>query len=226
MFFLGAAFMGPQGVGMNIAEITNRYISEHPSIKDCLRRGLINYSALAREICQYSGSTKFDAVLVACRRYLRRLRSQVAHERRITELLRRARVRLRNKIAVVIIEKPRDYERLYRLQRDVKLARGDFNLIEGEDSLTVITNTDFLPVIREAFKNRIRKVTEEQVQITMLFEEKIETTSGVVAFIYSLLAEHGINVREEMSCWTDVMLVLDEHDAARAMRVLSLSKEL
>lgn len=210
---------------MNISELTNRYISERPSIKDCLRRGLINYSALAREICEHSGNNKFDAVLVACRRYLRRIRSQASHEKRITDLVRRARVRMRNKISVAIIEKPRDFERLYRLQRDVKVARGDFHLVEGEDSLTLITNTEYLPVIREAFKGRIRKITEEQVQITMIFDEKIEITSGVVAFIYSLLAENGINVREEMSCWTDVMMVIDEIDAARAMRVLSLSKE-
>jgi aspartokinase len=163
--------------------------------------------------------------LVACRRYLQRIRNQASSEKRIIDLVRRARVRLRNKIAVAIIDKPRDYERLYRLQRDIKLARGDFNLVEGEDSLTLITNTEYLGVIREAFKGRIRKITEDQVQITMLFDEKIETTAGVVAFIYSLLAEHGINVREEMSCWTEVMLVLDELDAARAMRVLSLAKE-
>lgn len=210
---------------MNISEQTNRYIAERPSVKECMRRGLVNYSALAREICDHLGSSQFDAVLVACRRYLQRIRNQASSEKRIIDLVRRARVRLRNKIAVAIIEKPRDYERLYRLQRDIKLARGDFNLVEGEDSLTLITNTEYLGVIREAFKGRIRKITEDQVQITMLFDEKIETTAGVVAFIYSLLAEHGINVREEMSCWTEVMLVLDELDAARAMRVLSLAKE-
>jgi aspartokinase len=210
---------------MNISEQTNRYIAERPSVKECMRRGLVNYSALAREICDHLGSSQFDAVLVACRRYLQRIRNQASSEKRIIDLVRRARVRLRNKIAVAIIDKPRDYERLYRLQRDIKLARGDFNLVEGEDSLTLITNTEYLGVIREAFKGRIRKITEDQVQITMLFDEKIETTAGVVAFIYSLLAEHGINVREEMSCWTEVMLVLDELDAARAMRVLSLAKE-
>jgi aspartokinase len=211
---------------MNIAEITHRYISERPSIKDCLKRGLINYSALAREICLQLDNKNFDAVLVACRRYIQRIRTNATHEKRITDLVRRARIRLRNQISIVIIEKPRDFERIYRMQREIKAARGDFHLVEGEDSLTLITNTEYIPGIRESFKGRIKQITENQVQITMIFDAKIETTSGVVAFIYSLMAENGINVREEMSCWTDLMMVLDEHDAAKAMRVLSPSKEL
>jgi aspartokinase len=211
---------------MNIAEITHRYISERPSIKDCLKRGLINYSALAREICLQLDNNNFDAVLVACRRYIQRIRTNATHEKRITDLVRRARIRLRNQISIVIIEKPRDFERIYRMQREIKATRGDFHLVEGEDSLTLITNTEYIPGIRESFKGRIKQITENQVQITMIFDAKIETTSGVVAFIYSLMAENGINVREEMSCWTDLMMVLDEHDAAKAMRVLSPSKEL
>ena len=210
---------------MNAAEITNRYITERPSVKDCLKRGLINYSALAREICNQNSISQFDAVLVACRRYLARVRSQAAHEKRIMELIWRAKVRLRNKIAVAIVEKPRDYDRLFKMQKEIKAERGDFNLIEGEDSLTLVTNIEYLGMIREVFKGRIKNITEDLVLITMVFDDKIEVVSGVVAFIYSLLAENGINLREEMSCWTDLMMVVDETDAAKAMRVLSISKE-
>jgi aspartokinase len=55
----------------------------------------------------------------------------------------------------------------------------------------------------------------------MTFDERLETTPGVVSFIYGLLAEHGINVVEEMSCWTELMLVVAEEDAARTIRLLN-----
>jgi aspartokinase len=59
----------------------------------------------------------------------------------------------------------------------------------------------------------------------MVFDERIETTPGVVSFIYGLLSDNGINVQEEMSCWTDLMIIIDEKNAAKAMRVLSLAPD-
>ncbi|MBX7137123.1 MAG: hypothetical protein K1X83_03995 [Oligoflexia bacterium] len=207
---------------MNVTRFTHRYIAERPSIKDCMRRGLINYSALSREICDNEGIERFDAVLMACRRYFNRIKDQQSQERKITQLVKQAKIRLKNKITVAILEKPRDFERLYALQKQIRSERGDFNLVEGEEAVTVIFNQDYEAEIRESFKGRIKKVVGDLAQITMIFNEKIETTSGVVSFIYGLLADNEVNVREEMSCWTDLMMVIDEKDASKAMRVLSL----
>ena len=33
-------------------ELTEKYLAEHPSIKDCLREGVINYSKLSRKIAK------------------------------------------------------------------------------------------------------------------------------------------------------------------------------
>lgn len=208
---------------LSMSRVTQRYIREHPSIADCLERGLINYSALAREICaseQLEGA--FDAVLVACRRLRakHRERSRVQHERKIVSLIRRAKVRVHNKIAVVIVEKPPSLDRALQLQKTIREERGDFNLIEGEEVLTLVTNVDYLPRIREMFGSRIKKTTRGLVQITMLFDESLETVSGVVAYVYRLFAEHDINIREEMSCWTDIMVVIDERDIGKAMQVM------
>lgn len=207
---------------MSATRAAQRYIAEHPSVKDCLRRGLINYSALSREICARYNLSKFDAVLVACRRQFERVQEQVSQEKKILALVQKAKIRLKNKIAVAIVEKPRDFERLYALQKEIKADRGDFNLIEGEEVVTLICSSDYLAEIKEALRARLLRVMTNLAQISMIFSEKIETTPGVVSFIYGLLADNGINVREEMSCWTDLMIIIDEEDAARAMRVLSL----
>lgn len=212
-------------ITMSVTRLTQNYIAEHPSIKDCLRRGFINYSALSREVCSHYGIDRFDAVLVACRRIYKKIRSQAPQEKRIVNLIKRAKLRSRNKIMVGIIEKPRDYERLYTLQRDIKRQRGDFHLVEGEEAITIISNSEYAPDLRDAFKGRILKLTLDLTQITMIFDERIESTPGVVSYIYGLLSDHGINVQEEMSCWTDLIIVIDESDASKAMRVLSLSSE-
>lgn len=205
----------------NITRTTHRYIREHPSVADCIERGLINYSALAREICASQGLESHDAVVVACRRYYERRRPRPKQEERILDLIKRAKIRLRTKIAVIIADKANSFERTLALQKSIKRDRGDFNLIEGEEVLTIITNDDYIAEVREALGARVRKVTRDVVQITMLFDQRIETTAGVVSYLYRLFSESGINIREEMSCWTDVMVVIDEADAARAMQVLA-----
>jgi hypothetical protein len=202
--------------------LTQHFISEHPSIKDCLRRGLVNYSALARLICETLGTDRFDAVLMACRRQHAMIKDQMTQEKKVRALLKRAKIRLRNKMMVAIVEKPTDFERVYDLQKRIKRDRGDFHLIEGEEVLTLISNSDYVSDLKEAFRGKIKKVTEDLAQLTMVFDEKIETTPGVVSFIYGLLADNSINVWEEMSCWTDLMVIIEEKDAARAMHVLSL----
>ncbi len=205
---------------MNITKISEKYISEHPSIKDCLIKEIINYSALAREICDFYRIDKFDAVLIACRRYYYKLKKKV-HEKDIIKLVKNSKLIVRNKIIVAIIEKPKDLVRIYNFQKLVKKEKADFNIIEGENVITIVTNEKYQNHISEEFKSWLLKVERNLVQITLVFNPMIETTSGVVNYIYGLLADNDINVLEEMSCWTDLMMILEEKDLARAINVLS-----
>lgn len=206
---------------MSVSRITHKYIREHPSVQDCLERGLINYSALAREICDATEATSFDAVLVACRRYYQKKRSHVSREKRIVALLRKSKVRVRNKIAVATIEKSRGIDKALEIQNTVKKEKGDFNLIEGEDVFTVITNIEYLPVIKKVFGPGVIKSSTGLAQITMIFGDNLEMTPGVLSYIYRMFSEYDINIREEMSCWKDVMVVIDEKDVAKVMQMLS-----
>jgi aspartokinase len=206
---------------MSINKLAIRYIEEHPSIKDCVLKDLINYSALAREICDFHKIDKFDAVLIACRRYFWNKKQQESHENKIRALLKDAKMHIKNKIIVAILEKPRDMETIYLLQKKARKEKNNFNLIEGEDVVTVITSIRYKEIIEKTFKNLLRKLNGSLIQITLIFDEKIEVTSGVVTYIYGLLSDSGINIREEMSCWTDLMIILDEKDMAKAMEVLN-----
>ena len=61
----------------NITKLTEGYIAEHPFVKDCLKKGLINYSSLTRQICQdlnLDPRKNFDAILIACRRFYNKVK--------------------------------------------------------------------------------------------------------------------------------------------------------
>ena len=119
------------------------------------------------------------------------------------------------------MDKPRDMEKIYMFQKKIKKDKGDFNLIEGENSITLVTNSKYSKEIKEEFKHWIIKNSENLVQIAIIFDPQIETTPGIVNYVYGLLAENGINILEEMSCWTDLMIIIDEKDLAKTMKVLS-----
>ncbi|MFC1691575.1 ACT domain-containing protein, partial [Nanoarchaeota archaeon] len=87
----------------NITKLTEKYILEHPSIKDCLKKGLINYSALTRQISKDHKIEAFDAVLIACRRYKRKLKIDKANEENILEILKKSKIETKNKIVAVVL---------------------------------------------------------------------------------------------------------------------------
>jgi hypothetical protein len=206
----------------DISKNVRKFLADNQSIADCAQRGLINYSALARLICNQTGTRKVDAVLMACRRIVKRRPKINSKDENILQIMRKASINLQTKMVVVIIEKPRTFEKIYQLQESVREEGGTFSIIEGEDVVTMIMSDNWVSEARSVFKGRILRVSEDLVRVHIRFSRKIETVPGVIAFVYRLLAEHNINVLEEMSCWTDLMVMVEEKDmqaVADALRV-------
>jgi len=210
-------------VEMNITKLTESYIAEHPSVKDCLKKGLINYSSLTRQICKDLDLDKknFDAVLIACRRYYRKIGKETVLENKIIKILKDSKLEVKTKIVVVLIEKDVYYGHLIELQKEVKKKAELFHIIEGSNTITVITSYEFLDVVKKLFKNKIIKITENLAEVTLKSSEDLENTPGVVAYLSSLLAENGINIVETMSTWTDTLFVIAEKDISKVMELLS-----
>jgi aspartokinase len=208
----------------NITRLTEQYISEHPSIKDCLKKGLINYSSLTRQICKnqnLDSKKNFDAILIACRRYYRKVSKETVLENKIIKILKGSKLEVKNKIVVVLVEKDIYYGHLIELQKEIKKKKELFHIIEGSNTITVITSNEFLNIVKRFFRNKIIKINENLAEITLKSSEDLEKTPGVIAYLSSLLAENGINIIETMSTWTDTLFVIDEKDIAKVMELLS-----
>ncbi len=132
------------------------------------------------------------------------------------------KVRVRTKMIVVIMHKPRLMDAVYKLQRTINKRKGEITVIEGEEVLTLFTNQEFEGLLVEKLHAKIIKINKQQVLISLIFDSSIETTPGVVTYIYGLLADRGINIREEMSCWTDILIIIDEKDLLATMEALKV----
>ncbi|MBN1385700.1 hypothetical protein JW968_01855 [Candidatus Woesearchaeota archaeon] len=60
---------------MNIARITEEFVDDNHSIRESLKKDLINYSSLARRIMSKRrlGPENFEAIVAAARRYRKRI---------------------------------------------------------------------------------------------------------------------------------------------------------
>src|SRR3989338_5190661 len=119
------------------AEITSEYIKEHPEIKSCLKKGLINYSSLARLIAKelnIEKKTSMEAILIAARRFQDKLKKESSYEKRIKDLLSKSEIDIKNKMVVYIIDKNIDFNNLLIIQKKIREDYGTFYLVEGSDS--------------------------------------------------------------------------------------------
>ncbi len=207
---------------MNVTRLAETYIESHPSVKDCLKKKLVNYSQLSRQIIK-DGSLKgrdFDAVLIAVRRYFRKISKSAAAEDKVRLLLSRSRIEIKNKMAAVVIDKHIFTDDLLELERRIKKSRNVFYAIEGTDAITIITAAAFLDDIRNSFKSSIIKTWKDLALVVIASPEEIEETPGVFSYLSALLSDKGINILETMSCWSETLFVVAEADIAKVLEAL------
>jgi len=205
----------------NITKLTEEYISTHPSVKDSLRKGLINYSSLTRLIAKELNLDKsFDAILMACRRYHKKLKKEPGSEKDIINLLKNSKLEVKNRIVAFVLEKDIYFSSLIDIEKEVKKSSSVMHILEGATAITVITEEEFYNKIKKLFKNKILKETKDLAEVILRCPSTLETVPGVMAYLYSLFGERGINITETMSTWTDTLFVIEEKDVAKVMEML------
>ena len=207
----------------NTTEMTYGYIDEHPYIKNCLKKGIINYSSLARLIAKELNIEKYsskEAILIAARRKQKLLEKEHDKEKEISRLLTDSEIDIKNKIVVFIIDKENSIRDLNMMQSQIQKAAGLSYILEGSDNHTIITQERFTEMIKETTGNKLIKTYSNMVMINIRTSKKIETTPGVISYLTSLFAENGVNIYEFLSCWTDTIFIIDSKDLIRSMNFL------
>lgn len=210
-------------MGKSTAELTNDYINEHPHVKNCLKKGLINYSALARHISRELGIKKKSseaAILIASRRRREELKREFSREREVSKLLLNSEIEIKNRMAVFILSKSVRFESLEKMQVCIKKESGLFYVLEGSDNYTIITQARFIRLIEKNAKNGVIKSSRNMVLINIKSPKEIEIIPGVLSYLTSLFAENGVNIHECLSCWTDTIFIIRSGDLNKSLKFL------
>lgn len=187
---------------ISISKQVKMYMEHKPFILEAMEQNVINYSALAREICKDLELKNTDAVKIALLRYGERYRkTKRKTQQKTIELLREANFSIKNKIAA--------------------LHHNSF--VDVKAVAYSKTPSGFMFFLDEdiARKSNFRKIDYNLAILHLKSPEEIEHTPGVIAFILSALASEGINVSHFMGCREDTFIVVKEHDAPLAFRILA-----
>ncbi len=191
----------------SISNLVWLYVKQRPFLKEVIREGVVNHSALARKISlEAFGSTKQEnAVKMALIRLSKRMeRLESDLEGKILEVLKDSSMVIKSKVAVVIT--PRQLEGV----KPLSFAKSGRNI-------TYILEQREL----EKLEKRPAWVEENLNLITIESPEELEEVPGVISYILGALASEGINVVEFISCYTDTLLVIKQADTERAYSILS-----
>lgn len=224
--YLNTLFVKMEDSSKTTAEQTVQYIKEHPNIKSCLKKGLINYSSLARLIVKelkIEKKSSQEAVLVAARRYQDKLKKDIEYEVKIKKLISNSELEIKNKICVFITEKNINLETIDLFQKRVQKENGSFYLLEGSDNYTIITQEKYYDDIESKLKGNIKKYDKNLVQINFISPKDVENILGVISFLTSLFAENGVNIIHLMSVWTDNIFIISAKDLHHTLEFLTMN---
>jgi aspartokinase len=208
---------------MNAAKETASFIEERPMVKECIAKGLINYSKLSRAIIQQQKlkNSDFDAVLIAVRRFAStKARHNFDSEKAIQRIFKERKLEIKTNICTIVLDESAAFSQIVTIVEEINEKQEHCHLISGSRTFTLITAEEFLEKILRVFAGKIVSKKKNLVQIVLRTSKEIESTPGVVAFIFGLFAERGINIVETMSSWTETLIVIEEKDLQKAMQTL------
>jgi hypothetical protein len=207
----------------SLAERTRTYIDAHPSVKDCIAKGLINYSSLARLIMKDLGVDNEEAVMIACRRYAGRLNTTSDHELSILRILKDSRLEMRTKTCIVTAKN--DWTVLHKMDslfKDLWNENSIMQVVQSASAVTIIADSMLRDrIVDTVGRFNVIKIRENLVEIAVKSPEKIVDTSGVIAYLITNLSDAGINIEETVSCHTDTIFIVGERDMINAYSVLT-----
>ncbi len=187
----------------SVAKQVREAIQMRPSLLDALKMGIVNYSALARMLQGEIGQGSTEAVKAAVIRIAEELaKERDLQEEEVRSILKESKVRLQDKIAVLISPIKIDVPNLFTAYlTDSYVYIVDQTILTGQ-----------LP--------RQVQIMSNLVALVLLSPDRVETTPGFVAFITQLLGSRDINIIEFISCFTNTVIVLDTRDALKAFSLL------
>lgn len=210
---------------ISTTDVVEELIKASPLLEDGLSRGIISYSALARDLRpqieeKLLKSASRGAIVMALKRTSgklktkRKLSQQVMSLNGITARSNLAELTYLN--SDTIIEKHKKVFLISEKRKDIFC-----NLSQGVRETMLIIGEEILTEMENIFKDeRLVAKIKDLSSITILLTKETVNTSGVYYSILKLLAWNEINIIDVISTYSELTIILSNDDIDKAFSIL------
>lgn len=210
------------------AELVKEEIKSSLYLNEIIKRGLINYSALAREmlpkIKRKNAKANFAAILIAIQRYYD---DNKVNERadKVGRLLIDCELIMKNRVISFTLERTKKVMTLVNeVSKNIRWDLGDIMFfVQGSAETTVIVDKKN----EKNFSYLGKSILEKKEGLALLSLREFGETEmyskdipGFLAFLTSTLADNGINIVDIASTYKQIIFVVGEKDLTKAYNVL------
>ncbi len=209
----------------NATKYVESYLWKHPMVRDLLRRGLLNHTAVAREIIDDAQREGIELTLGAVKMALLRISEEMKRkkeeiERKLLNVIKESVIQVQSDLIIFTVEKRNILGKMRDLSRLMEDARF-FQLTQGVDIFNILVAKEMRgEVLKILGEDKILDVTDEQTAIILISPEENIRTPGFIHLLTSVLSYHGINITQIISCHKDTVFVFHRKDAIHAYEVL------
>ena len=194
----------------SVAKSVRKAIESKPSVVDCLKADVVNYSALARLLCKELAIENEEAVVSAIKRHKESL-EPFRHDKRVRRLVAESTIELKPDVAIITVPKEFDWRALHQKFRV-------HHVVEGPSYTTVVVDERSLGNATTVPGGEVRSGL---AAITVKSTPEFVSTPGSMVHFISPISFNGINIEEVMSSYTDKIILVKLEDAARAFSCLN-----
>lgn len=204
-----------------VARLVRDRIQRDPCLAECLSRGIVNLSELARqlakEIEEIEGvSVSIPAAKMALYRIVQKTRSTL--HAKIKEILSKSAVIIHDSVTVITIPGPLMPKALAIASRLAEKARF-LQVTQGFKTATIVISSEDKDSIVSQL-DEVLEVIDGQTAIIIVSPRDIIETPGVISYLTGYLASNGINITQIISCYVDTIIVLNSSDALKAYNLI------
>ena len=209
---------------VTISHLVEKIVNERPLLFQALEQDIISFGNLAaqleKEISEeLNKEIKRSAIVMALRRYSDKIQSKS----KTAKFDFHSEITLKTNLCDLAIRKsPTLFPKLQKANKVADYGKGDtLNIIHGNHEVSIVTNRKHLKDIKSELKGeKIIKIEENLVALSLNFSEKFLYTPGVISTVIRKLTWEDINIYELISTFTELTFIISQKDATKAYNAL------
>ncbi|MEL9941072.1 MAG: ACT domain-containing protein [Ignisphaera sp.] len=209
----------------SISDVVADVVSGDPIIQQCMARGFINYSKLAKNIqplvSQLLGKeVSTDSIKMALIRYSNKIGRETQIRRDVLEVLAKSSIEIRTDIVIITL-KLHALSYVASLFSKVMTKARFVAIMQSVKTITIVldneTANEYLPMLKS---EDIVDIQRNQAAIVIVSPVEIMSTPGVLAYIANVLAQNNVNITHIESCYTDTIIIIAREELEKAFTVI------